>query len=383
MAKLSFPQFLVFLSLSTPCIAMTDSTHVKILFETTTEPQSVHIELDNGRGPIEAKINYKDNAFFASTFSEAHYIGVIIRYTAAGKSICAHRFWVGKGEAEIRFLAKKTISPACPLDNFKLTNAIDVQYRDQEFSQFISKETAALDSIAKSAQAKFEGGDTMAYQSEETFKSLVSAKKNIFTRQLTYFQDRPDDEYSFAKFSEMILGYEGTLDPSISQVFEAFSQRFRQSPEGQDIIRTIKGKTQREGSMALDYKAVDIHGIPFSLSDFKEKYVLMVFWATWCGPCREEIPTIKSLQDTYKNSKKLVIISFAKDDNLSKVKDYIAAKNMDWLQVVNDTRVVSEYGVWGIPKTVLIDPNGKIVIIEEGSNISSIVNYLGDKISRH
>lgn len=382
MARLSFFQFLVFLSLATSCMAMTDSTHVKILFETYIEPQNAHIELDNGQGPIEAKISSKDNVFLASALSDVPYIGVIIRYTVGKKQICAHRFWVGKGQAEIRFLAKNTTSLACPLDNFKLTNAIDVQYYDQKFSEFISKKTAVLDSIAKSALAKFEGGDTLIYQSEEYFKSIISAKEKIFTRQLTYFQNHPD-EYSFAKFSELILGYEGTLEPSISHVFESFSQRFRQSPEGQEIIRRIKGKTQREGSMALDYKAVDIHGTPFSLSDFKEKYVLMVFWATWCGPCVAEIPTIKTLHDRYKDSEKLVIISFAKDDNLSKVKDYIATKNMDWLQVVNDTRVVSEYGVWGIPKTVLIDPNGKIVVIEEGSNISRTVDYLGEKISRH
>lgn len=383
MARLLFLLFLTLLPWSTSCIAMTDSTHVKILFATDIGTQNVHIELDDGRGPIKAKISSKKNSFIASATSDVPYIGVIVRYTVGGTRICTHRFWAGKGQAEIRFLAKNTTSPVCPLDNFKLTNAIDVQYRDQEFSEFTSKETAMLDSIGNSHQALFERGDTLVYRSEENFKSTVSAKKKIFDRKLMYFQEHPDDEYSFTKFSELILGHEGTLEISISQVFEAFSQRFRQSPEGQEVIRTIKGKTQREGSMALDYKAVDIHGIPFSLSDFKEKYVLMVFWATWCGPCREEIPTIKSLHETYKDSEKLVVISFAKDDDLSKVKDFITAKNMNWLQVVNDDRVVSEYGVWAVPKTVLIDTNGKIAIIEEGSNISSIVNYLGDKISRH
>ena len=112
--------------------------------------------------------------------------------------------------------------------------------------------------------------------------------------------------------------------------------------------------------MALDYTTIDINGTPLSLANFKGKHVLMVFWATWCGPCLEEIPTIKSLYEKYKDSEKLVVISFAKDDNLGKVKDYVAAKNMNWLHVVNNDQIISNYGVWGIPKTVLIDPTEKV-----------------------
>lgn len=369
---------LALLSSATLCMAESDSTHVKIIFETYTETQNVHIQLDNGQGLIEARISFNNNTFLASTISEVAYIGVLIRIIDAGKPICAHRFWVGKGQAEIRFLAKSNNLLACPLDNFKLTNAIDVQYQDQKFSEFISKETTVLDSIVKSAQARFAGGDTLVHQSEGNFKSMISAKEKIFARKLIYFQNHPD-AYSFAKFSETIFNADGTLEPSIVQVFESFPQRFQQSPEGQEVLRTIGGKTQHEGSMALDYKTIDIQGTPLSLASLKGKYVLMVFWATWCGPCREEIPTIKSLHSRYKDSEKLVVISFAKHDNLSKVKNFIAAQNVDWLQVVNDDRILKEYGVWAVPKTVLIDLTGKIAVIEEGSDISRIVDYLGEK----
>ena len=381
MARLFFLVLPVLLSLTTRCIAMTDSTHVRVLFETYTEPKNVHIELDNGRGLIESKIRFEDGAFIASALSDVPYIGVIIRYSVGEKRICTHRFWTGKGQSEIRFLAQSTSSSSCPLDNFKLTNAIDVQYRDQELAKFVSREMAEHDSIKSSHRARFEGGDTLVYRSIENFNAEVLAEKRVFARELKYFQDHPD-EYAFAKFSEIILSSVGTFEPDIMQVFEAFPKRFRQSPEGEEVLRTIQGKLQREGSVALDYTTVDIHGTPLKLADFKGKHVLMVFWATWCGPCVEEISTIKSLHDTYKDSEKLVIISIAKDDILAKVKEYIAARGMSWLHVVNDNRLIREYGIWAVPRTILIDPLGKIAIIEGGKDISRLVNHLDKEIAK-
>jgi thiol-disulfide isomerase/thioredoxin len=381
MTKLLFSTLPLLLALTIRCVAMTDSTHVRILFDEYTEPKNVHIELDNSRGPIESNIRFEGGTFIASAISEVPYIGVIIRYSAGEKRICTHRFWAGKGQSEIRFPAQSTPSTSCPLNDFKLTNAIDVQYHDQKLAEFTSRETAVLDSISSLLRARMEGGDTLAHRTEEIFNSIGSAKKKIFDRQLRYFQDYPD-EYSFAKFSEIILDSEGTFEPDVMQVFEAFPQRFRQSPQGGEVLRTIQGKFQREGSVALDYTTVDIHGTPLKLADYKGKHVLMVFWATWCGPCVEEIPTIKSLHDTYKDSEKLVIISIAKDDILDKVKDYITTKNMNWLHVVNDNRLIREYGVWGVPRTILIDPLGKIAIIENGKEISRLVNYLDKAMAK-
>ncbi|GAB2794535.1 hypothetical protein GCM10027275_44550 [Rhabdobacter roseus] len=372
--------FSLFVFLASTGTARADLVQVKITFETRVEPRTVHVELDNGSGPLPTQVRVEKDTFFVSGFSDVAYTGLVIRLAAKGQPTCVHRFWVGKGPAEIHFLAKSNSEITCPLADFKLTNVIDVQYHDQQWAAFISREVAVLDSISSSLQARFEGGDTLAYQSEEAHNAIGAAKKQIFTRKLRYFQEHPD-EYSFARFREVLFGIEGTLEPSIIQVFESFPLRFRQSPEGQEVLRTITGKLQREGSMALDFTAVDIHGTPLHLADFKGKHVLMVFWATWCGPCQEEIPVLRRLHDAYEASD-LVIISFAKDDKLEKVKDHVAAKGMDWFQVVNDDALLREYGVWGVPKTVLIDPTGKIAIIDQGSNITRVVGYLKEKIAR-
>lgn len=103
----------------------------------------------------------------------------------------------------------------------------------------------------------------------------------------------------------------------------------------------------------------DLNGSPVSLSDFKGKVVVLNFWATWCPPCKREIPDFIELQSDY-GSKGLQIVGVALDRPES-VKEFAAANGMNYQILLGNNDVAARYGgVKGIPTTFVIDRTGKI-----------------------
>lgn len=116
-----------------------------------------------------------------------------------------------------------------------------------------------------------------------------------------------------------------------------------------------------QNSTAPDFTLKDINGRPVSLSQFRGKAVILDFWATWCPPCRQEIP---NLVDYYnKNKDKVAIIGIAVDDDGVKVvKPFVKEFKMTYPVVIADAKVQQAYGgIQGIPTKFFISKEGKIV----------------------
>lgn len=120
------------------------------------------------------------------------------------------------------------------------------------------------------------------------------------------------------------------------------------------------------GKMAMDFTQNDTLNKPVSLSNFKGKYVLLDFWASWCGPCRRENPNVVAAYNKYKE-KGFSILSVSLDQPGAKEKwiKAIHDDNLTWTHVSDlkfwDNEVAKEYGIQAIPQNFLIDPDGKIV----------------------
>ena len=101
-----------------------------------------------------------------------------------------------------------------------------------------------------------------------------------------------------------------------------------------------------------------------SLDNYKSKYILLTFWASWCGPCVEEMPTINLMREKY-STDKFEIISVTLDDDLTKFSEAAKKYNMNWKHIFGDKDLVKKYGVIGIPEIYLIDKTGKIIYKRE------------------
>lgn len=114
------------------------------------------------------------------------------------------------------------------------------------------------------------------------------------------------------------------------------------------------------GKTALDFQVVDLNGEPLSLAKFRGQVVLLDFWATWCGPCRAEMPNVKQTYEMYKN-KKFQIVGISLDRAIVPLEEYIQKEGIAWPQYYDNGRnIANMYQVRAIPTTYLIDADGII-----------------------
>ena len=157
-------------------------------------------------------------------------------------------------------------------------------------------------------------------------------------------------------------------DPNvIESLYNGLAQNMKDTEAGHQLKITIEGiKATAIGVFAPDFTQNDVDGKPVSLSSFKGKYVLIDFWASWCGPCRQENPNIVRTYNKYK-VKNFTILGVSLDRPEGKA-DWLAAIKADgltWTQVSDlqfwNNAAASLYFVRAIPQNFLIDPAGKII----------------------
>jgi len=141
----------------------------------------------------------------------------------------------------------------------------------------------------------------------------------------------------------------------------------------------------------LDFSAPGLDGKPIDLSTFRGHPVIVDFWATWCGPCRRQIPELIALYKKYNKSRGLVVIGVSCDsiqgDGIKAVKPFVEEFEIDYPIVIADERLVDSMGVEAIPTTLFIGPDGKLVsrIVGAGhaGEISASAKELLDGVKSH
>lgn len=171
----------------------------------------------------------------------------------------------------------------------------------------------------------------------------------------------------------MLMRNQTTDEESVS-LFKNLDDSLKDNKFYQQVDTRIKGiESTMIGNVVPSFSTTKtLDGSEFSLSSLRGKYVLIDFWGTWCGPCIEEMPTVKEYQLKYPD--KLAILGINSGESIDKINKFIEPQNYNWQQIITgegDDNFVLKFNVTGFPTKFILDPEGKILYKFVGSGEES------------
>jgi peroxiredoxin len=329
------------------------------------------ISYDDGKGEIKVKdFSIKNNRIFISAPFYSIYAAVILSYPINGSTVQLHTdiFFVNDVPASITLC--KSDSIFSPFYGCKLKNVFTFEKEQAALFKYDSVEVEELNSYVSTHESRI---------SDSVVIRILNEKyKKIYEKDMDFIYKNHSSYYYFWFFRRNIISSEIISPDSLLYIFNTlFADSFKLSPEGHFIRKLLNGKIALQKSTSPNFVGKDISGTLISLSDFSnKKYVLMVFWATWCRPCVEEIPLIRTIWDNCLRDS-LSIISVSLDTDYSRFMKVVTEEKMSWINIYHNLDVINAFGGnLPIPRIYLIDKSGKIIYKRDSNELTNLFKLL-------
>ena len=190
------------------------------------------------------------------------------------------------------------------------------------------------------------------------FDELYKIKKQVLSG---FIKNKPDSYVSFSS----LLDISYMIDEDFLAMYDLLAPVHKASSKGKELQSQIeKTKKTFVGQSIMPFTQKDTSGVDVSIAALKGKYVLIDFWASWCGPCRRENPNIVKAYKNYKDNN-FEILGVSLDDKRDKWIAAIHKDELKWYHVSDlkgwKNEVSEMFGIRSIPQNLLIDPDGKII----------------------
>mgnify|MGYP002743637306 FL=1 len=189
-------------------------------------------------------------------------------------------------------------------------------------------------------------------------------------------KEHPNDAIGLIALQNL-LGMEGVTVAKAEALLQQAGDRLRAEESITKMVERLRRvEATQAGAQFVDFEGVDDANKAVRLSDYvgKGHYVLVDFWASWCGPCRREIAHLKKVRDAY-TDKGLIILGTVVWDEMEDHLKAMKELEITWPQIFNKAEATELYGIAGIPQIILFDPAGKIVARDlRGEEINKLLD---------
>lgn len=198
------------------------------------------------------------------------------------------------------------------------------------------------------------------FSEEEKAENIEELEENAIDEMIAAAEDaviaNPDNAVAIMA----VRSFGPYMEPEdAEECIAKMSDNVKATEQMQNFIKSVSAaKATAEGNPFVDF---EVDGVKFSDFIGKGKYVLVDFWASWCGPCRGEIPNIKAVYEKYKG-KDFDVLGVAAWDKPEDTRKAIEEEGIKWNQIINSQKIATDaYGINGIPMIILFGPDGTIL----------------------
>lgn len=376
--------YLIFLTL---CSVITSNAQnrfkVTLHFDSSINMEKTSFRYYNGKADLQVQIDTLKNTIIIEDNYYSSKAVLSVDYTHTEANWHRESFFIGNKPATISFhynLENKNSEFFVT----NISNAVAIYDTAQnkiykKFVAFTSKETIDMQNAWQHYGNKFGENDSVT-----TFLKNVTTRWN--NRAIQFCKGHSQDYFSFWWFKSQIVDQAEYNFPNDVEYFKTlaqdflkiFSKKYTASVEGKELLqkinKLIKPTHIRVGEKAPEFVTKDIGNNAIRLSDFKGKDLLLHFWATWCVPCKQQIPIIQRLHEKV-NPDSLTIISVCVLSDLPLMKKNIQLYKMNWRNIYDKYNEMGQkFDVSTFPGVILINKNGIIKYMESG-NTEEIEKY--------
>ncbi|MXV49422.1 redoxin domain-containing protein [Pedobacter sp. HMF7647] len=306
----------------------------------------------------------KDGSFeFKGTVQNITQAALVVDYKGVGIANLDRK---AKQDVLSVYLANGTtsVTSADSLLNAKISGT-KVNEDGQQYQALLKPATAKIQAINQEYMSATPEQKQSKEFSDKLEKRYNEAVDQLKASSKAFIQKNPSSYVSLVALASIAGGQPDVAE--IGPLFKSLSADLKSTDLGKQFATLIDAEAKTGvGAVAMDFTQNDSNGKPVKLSDFKGKYVLVDFWASWCGPCRQENPNVVKAYNRFKDKNFTVLgISLDRPNGKEAWLKAIKDDGLAWTQVSDlkfwNNEVAVMYGVRSIPQNYLIDPAGKII----------------------